>query len=61
MFELLNTVYPKIPKIKLKDLKTIWKHWTAERHYAFTAKYGDITLLLPIKVDEQLFKAIILF
>ena len=25
------------------------------------AKYGDIALLLPIEVDEQLLKAIILF
>ena len=54
-------VYPKIPEIKLKNLKTRWKHWTVERQDAFTVKYGDITLLLPIEVDEQLFKAIILF
>ena len=27
---------------------------------SFTAKYGDIALLLPIEVDEQLLKAIIL-
>ena len=32
-----------------------------ERQSAFMAKYGDITLLLPIEVDEQLLKAIILF
>ena len=56
-----NTVYPKIPEIKLKELKTIWKHWTVERQNAFTKKYGDIALLLPIEVDEQLLKAIILF
>ena len=24
--ELSNAVYPKIPEIKLKKLKTIWKH-----------------------------------
>ena len=33
---------------------------TVEGQNAFTAKYGDIALLLPIKVDEQLLKAIIL-
>ena len=59
--KLSGVVYPKIPKIKLKELKTIWKHWTEERQNAFIAKYGDIALLLPIEVDEQLLKAIILF
>ena len=60
VFELSNVVYPKIPEIKLKELKTIWKHWTVERQNAFMAKYGDITFLFSIKVDEQHFKAIIL-
>ena len=32
-----------------------------KRQDAFTAKYGDIALLLPIEIDEQLLKAIILF
>ena len=59
--KLLGSVYPKIPKIKLKELKAIWDRWTEERQDAFTAKYGDISLLFPIEVDEQLLKAIILF
>ena len=42
-------------------MKTIWEGWTVERQNAFTAKYGDIALLLPVEVDEQLHKAIILF
>ena len=58
--KLLGTVYPKIPEIKLKELKAIWDRWTEERQNAFTAKYDDIALLLPIEVDEQLLKAIIL-
>ena len=29
--ELSGTVYPKIPEIKLKELKTIWDGWTEER------------------------------
>ena len=62
IFELLNTVYPKILEIKrLRELKTIWDNWTVERQNAFTTKYVDITLLLPIEVDEQLLKAAILF
>ena len=53
VFELPNVVYPKIPKIKkIVELKTIWDNWTVKRQNAFTAKYGDIALLLPVKVDE---------
>ena len=60
--ELPNTIYPKILEIKrLGELKTIWDNWTIERQNAFTTKYGDIALLLPIEVDEQLLKAAILF
>ena len=55
VFELPNAVYPKFPKIKkMKELKAIWESWTVERQDAFTAKYGDIALLLPIEIDEQL-------
>ena len=57
--KLSSAVYPKIPEIKLKELKTIWEHWTEERQNAFTIKYGDIALLLSIEVDEQLLMAII--
>ena len=59
--ELPGVVYPKIPEIKLEKLKAIWDCWTEERQNAFTAKYDDIALLLPIEVDEQFLKAIILF
>ena len=59
--ELPSAVYPKVPEIKLEKLKAIWDCWTEEKQNAFTAKYDDIALLLPIEVDEQLFKAIILF
>ena len=61
VLELLGTVYPKILEIKLEKLKAIWDCWTEDRQNAFTAKYDGIALLLPIEVDEQLFKAIILF
>ena len=62
VFELPNAVYLKILKIKkIEKLKTIWDNWTIERQNTFTAKYGDIALLLPIEVDEQLLKAAILF
>ena len=42
-------------------MKTIWDNWTIERQNAFTTKYGDIALLFPIEVNEQLLKAAILF
>ena len=61
-FELPNAVYPKLLEIKkIKELKAIWKSWTVERQDAFTAKYGDIALLLSIEIDEQLLKVIMLF
>ena len=60
--ELPSAVYPKFPETKkIKELKVIWESWTVDRQYAFTAKYGDIALLLPIEIDEQLLKAIVLF
>ena len=53
IFELPNTVYPKILEIKkIEELKIIWDSWTVERQNAFTAKYGDIALLLLVEVDE---------
>ena len=58
----LHVVYPKILEVKkLQELKTIWESWTVERQNAFTAKYGDIALLLLVEINEQLLKAIILF
>ena len=60
--ELPSAIYPKFSEIKkIKELKAIWESWTVERQDAFTAKYGDIALLLPIEIDEQLLKAIMLF
>ena len=62
IFELLNAIYPKIPKLKnVQEMKTIWEGWTVERQNAFMVKYSDIALLLSIEADEQLLKAIILF
>ena len=62
IFELPNTVCPKIHELKkLQELKIIWEGWTVERQNAFTVKYGDIALLFPVEIDEQLLKAIILF
>ena len=62
IFELPNAVYLKILEIKkIEELKTIWDNWIVERQEDFTTKYGDIALLFPIEVDEQLLKAIILF
>ena len=51
--ELPNAIYPKIPKLKrLQELKAIWEGWTVDRQNTFTAKDGDIALLLPVEVDE---------
>ena len=51
--ELPSAVFPMFPEIKkIKELKAIWESWSIERQKAFTAKYGDIALLLSIEIDE---------
>ena len=51
--ELPSAVSSKFPETKkIKELKAIWESWTIERQEAFTAKYGDIALLLSIEIDE---------
>ena len=53
VFELPSAVYLTFLEIKkIEELKAIWESWTVERQNAFTAKYGDIALLLPIEIDE---------
>ena len=60
--ELPSVIYLKFLEIKkIEELKAIWESWTVERQNVFIAKYDDIALLLPIEIDEQLLKAIILF
>ena len=44
--------------IKVDELHDVWKSWSPEKQKAFSAKYGDIALLLSIQVDEQMIKAI---
>ena len=36
----------------------VWEGWSIEKQKAFSTKYSDIALLLPMEVDEQLIKAI---
>ena len=45
-------------KIKVKELHDVWIGLSIEKQSAFLAKYDDIALLLHIKMDEQLIKAI---
>ena len=47
--------------IKVNGLHDVWESWSTEKQKAFSAKYEDIALLLPIQVDEQLVKAIMPF
>ncbi|XVF19542.1 hypothetical protein REPUB_Repub11eG0120500 [Reevesia pubescens] len=51
-------------KIKLHDvtdLLRLWNSWNDEMKGKFNAKYGDIALLLSVKVDEQLIRAMLWF
>ena len=47
--------------IRVDEVHDVWKNWIFEMQKAFSARYGDIALLLPIQVDEQLIKAIMAF
>ena len=50
-----NVVFLEKLNIKVNEV------WNAEKQKAFSPQYGDIALLLPIQVDEQLIKAIMPF
>ncbi|XVE98632.1 hypothetical protein REPUB_Repub03eG0123300 [Reevesia pubescens] len=43
------------------DLLQLWNSWNDEMKGKFNAKYGDIALLLSVKVDEQLIRAMLWF
>ena len=45
----------------MEEVHDVWKGWNAEKQKAFSVLYGDIALLLPIQVHEQLIKAIMPF
>ena len=56
-----NTVFLEKRNIKVDEVHDVWKSWSLEKQKAFSALYGDITLLLSIQVDEQLIKVIMPF
>ncbi|KAG8500231.1 hypothetical protein CXB51_003714 [Gossypium anomalum] len=41
----------------LEDLVRIWNQWDSDTRGIFTERYGDITHLITIRVDEQLIQA----
>ncbi|MBA0805544.1 hypothetical protein Gohar_005049 [Gossypium harknessii] len=45
----------------LQELKEIWAQWDDETNQLFYYNYGDLTLLLDIKVDEHLFRSLAQF
>ena len=48
---LLEAVILEKRNIKVEEVHDEWKRWNAEKQKAFSAQYGDITVLLPIRVD----------
>ena len=56
-----NVVFLEKWNIKVEEVHDVWKDWNAKKQKAFSAQYEDITLLLPIQVDEQLIKAFMPF
>ena len=58
VFTLLDAVILEKWNIKVEEVYNVWKWWNTEKQKAFLARYGDIALLLPIQVEEQVIKAI---
>ena len=56
-----NAITLEKRNIKVEEVHDVWKGWNPKRQKAFSARYEDIALLLPIQVDEQLIKTIMLF
>ncbi|KAE8694017.1 hypothetical protein F3Y22_tig00110788pilonHSYRG00276 [Hibiscus syriacus] len=60
------SVLPEVAPVSLKqndlqELREIWESWNSDVKYSFWQKYGDIALLLYVKVNEPLIKALIQF
>ena len=56
-----NAIILEKRNIKVEEVHDVWKGWNVEKQKAFSTRYRNITLFLPIQVDKQLFKAIMPF
>ncbi|KAL1175051.1 hypothetical protein V6Z11_A04G061200 [Gossypium hirsutum] len=45
----------------LDDLTRIWRQWDSDTRGIFTERYGDITSLIAVNIDERLIQAMIRF
>ncbi|KAG8480464.1 hypothetical protein CXB51_024688 [Gossypium anomalum] len=45
----------------LDDLTRIWRQWDSDTRGIFTGRYGDITSLIAVNIDERLIQAMIRF
>ncbi|MFQ6643930.1 hypothetical protein Gotur_017810 [Gossypium turneri] len=58
VLELWDYTRISVTQNSLQELKEIWDKWNDETKQLFYSNYGDLTYLLDIKVDEQLFRAL---
>ncbi|MBA0755500.1 hypothetical protein Gogos_021283 [Gossypium gossypioides] len=56
--ELWDYTRISVTQNSLQELKEIWDKWNDETKQLFYSNYGDLTYLLDIKVDDQLFRAL---
>ncbi|MFQ6626143.1 hypothetical protein Gotur_005203 [Gossypium turneri] len=56
--ELWDYTRISVTQNNLWELKEIWDRWSDETKQLFYSNYGDLTYLMDIKVDEQLFRAL---
>ncbi|XP_022716541.1 uncharacterized protein LOC111275424 [Durio zibethinus] len=58
---LLQSVHVDLSQNNISELEAIWKQWRMEKKESFSKKYGDVALLMSVKVDEQLMRPAIQF
>ncbi|MFQ6657229.1 hypothetical protein Gotur_027001, partial [Gossypium turneri] len=56
--ELWNYTRISVTQNSLQELREIWDKWNDETKHLFYSNYGDLSYLLDVKVDEQLFRAL---
>ncbi|KAE8692135.1 hypothetical protein F3Y22_tig00110858pilonHSYRG00062 [Hibiscus syriacus] len=59
--ELVSYASVSLKQNNVQELRNIWDSWKNDRKQKFSQRYGDIALLLHVKTDEPLLRALIQF
>ncbi|KAE8707005.1 hypothetical protein F3Y22_tig00110387pilonHSYRG00581 [Hibiscus syriacus] len=55
---LVSYAYVSLKKNDVQELRSIWDNWQSDKKWRFNQLYGDIALLLHVKIDEPLIRAL---